>query len=288
MDSRDRGETLMSFSITPHWSAMPTITTRTRADHADDAARGQGPGVPAGGSLIGLEEGLFPHSRTLLAPDDDRRRAAAVLRRHDARHGHADFVARRYRRRYGTDMPEASVPSRFLEEVPAAVVGRPGRIAAAAYFARAGLSRAGAPCASDYGLNLAGTMPTKTKTRAPPGQHGRVASLSSGDSAAGRSLQLHRQHCRVFRLARQKVYPAEKMPSEEPKGRRGFRPGQKVKHPKYGEGTVYQREGRWGRRQDYGTISSLRFEEAGGAVRAVGEGLELRALIYAAGISERI
>ena len=25
--------------------------------------------------------------------------------------------------------------------------------------------------------------------------------------------------------------------------RRGFRPGQKVKHPKYGEGTVYQREG---------------------------------------------
>ena len=30
---------------------------------------------------------------------------------------------------------------------------------------------------------------------------------------------------------------------EEPAGRRGFRPGQKVKHPKYGEGTVYQREG---------------------------------------------
>ncbi len=28
-----------------------------------------------------------------------------------------------------------------------------------------------------------------------------------------------------------------------PKARRGFRPGQKVKHPKYGEGTVYRREG---------------------------------------------
>ena len=25
--------------------------------------------------------------------------------------------------------------------------------------------------------------------------------------------------------------------------RKGFRPGQKVRHPKYGEGTVYQREG---------------------------------------------
>jgi DNA helicase-2/ATP-dependent DNA helicase PcrA len=30
---------------------------------------------------------------------------------------------------------------------------------------------------------------------------------------------------------------------EEPKGKKGFRPGQKVRHPKYGEGTVYQREG---------------------------------------------
>ena len=32
-------------------------------------------------------------------------------------------------------------------------------------------------------------------------------------------------------------------PVEEPTGKRRFRPGQKVRHPKYGEGTVYQREG---------------------------------------------
>jgi DNA helicase-2/ATP-dependent DNA helicase PcrA len=30
---------------------------------------------------------------------------------------------------------------------------------------------------------------------------------------------------------------------EEPKGKKGFKPGQKVRHPKYGEGTVYHREG---------------------------------------------
>ena len=34
-----------------------------------------------------------------------------------------------------------------------------------------------------------------------------------------------------------------KTPVEEPTGKRGFRPGQKVRHPKYGEGTVYLREG---------------------------------------------
>jgi DNA helicase-2/ATP-dependent DNA helicase PcrA len=30
---------------------------------------------------------------------------------------------------------------------------------------------------------------------------------------------------------------------EAPSGKRGFRKGDRVKHPKYGEGMVYQREG---------------------------------------------
>src|SRR5260370_22742733 len=46
-----------------------------------------------------------------------------------------------------------------------------------------------------------------------------------------------------FFAARGKKFTAPKMPVEEPTGKRGFRPGQKVRHPKYGEGTVYQREG---------------------------------------------
>ena len=46
-----------------------------------------------------------------------------------------------------------------------------------------------------------------------------------------------------FFASRGKKFSVPKVAMEEPKGRRGFRPGQKVKHPKYGEGTVYQREG---------------------------------------------
>ena len=34
-----------------------------------------------------------------------------------------------------------------------------------------------------------------------------------------------------------------KLKIEAPTGKRGFRPGQRVKHPKYGEGTVFKREG---------------------------------------------
>ncbi len=46
-----------------------------------------------------------------------------------------------------------------------------------------------------------------------------------------------------FFASRGKKFSLPKPPVEEPKGRKGFRPGQKVRHPKYGEGTVYQREG---------------------------------------------
>jgi DNA helicase-2/ATP-dependent DNA helicase PcrA len=46
-----------------------------------------------------------------------------------------------------------------------------------------------------------------------------------------------------FFASRGKKFTVPKHAVEEPTGKRGFRPGQKVRHPKYGEGTVYQREG---------------------------------------------
>jgi DNA helicase-2/ATP-dependent DNA helicase PcrA len=46
-----------------------------------------------------------------------------------------------------------------------------------------------------------------------------------------------------FFASRGKKFSVPKLPVETPRGRKGFRPGQKVRHPKYGEGTVYQREG---------------------------------------------
>ena len=68
--------------------------------------------------LVGLEEGLFPHSRAFNDPDqmEEERRLCYVgmTRAMDQL-----VVSRaRFRRRYGTDMPDASVPSRFLEEIP--------------------------------------------------------------------------------------------------------------------------------------------------------------------------
>ena len=46
-----------------------------------------------------------------------------------------------------------------------------------------------------------------------------------------------------FFASRGKKFTLPKTETEGPSGRTGFRPGQRVRHPKYGEGLVYQREG---------------------------------------------
>jgi len=51
------------------------------------------------------------------------------------------------------------------------------------------------------------------------------------------------QNVAEFFASKGKKFSIPKLVPEEHTGKRGFRPGQKVKHPKYGEGTVYRREG---------------------------------------------
>ena len=46
-----------------------------------------------------------------------------------------------------------------------------------------------------------------------------------------------------FFASRGKKFSLPKATPVEPAGKSGFRPGQRVRHPKYGEGMVYQREG---------------------------------------------
>jgi DNA helicase-2/ATP-dependent DNA helicase PcrA len=190
--------------------------------------------------LAGMEEGLFPHSRTMLEPDsiEEERRLCYVgmTRAMDT------LILSRavYRRRYGTDMPEASVPSRFLDEVPAQLVEELGgsrrressaSSATPRFSSGAGGSRAGMPAPHEQHYSYededqsAAWNPARVKPETP------LRNYNSIDNIA------------EFFASRGKKFSIPKMPSEEPKGRRGFRPGQKVKHPKYGEGTVYQREG---------------------------------------------
>jgi DNA helicase-2/ATP-dependent DNA helicase PcrA len=244
MDSKDRGETLDQFldhaalvSDADAYDERAQITLMTL-----HAAKGlEFPLV----FLCGLEEGLFPHSRTFLNPDDveEERRLCYVgmTRAMD------QLVLTRaiYRRRYGTDLPEASVPSRFLEEIPAELVEELGtsRRPAGGYSQQTGRTRMSDPhwqgrrtgasalqrsephyAYEDEDQSAAWKEPAPSKPSSGP-------RYNSIDNIA------------EFFASRGKKFSMPKVPVEEPKGRRGFRPGQKVKHPKYGEGTVFQREG---------------------------------------------
>ncbi len=243
MDSRDRGETLDQF--------LDHAALVSDADAYDEAAQitlmtlhaAKGLEFPLV-FLGGLEEGLFPHSRTFLQPDDveEERRLCYVgmTRAMDT------LILTRavYRRRYGTDLPEASIPSRFLEEVPAGLMEELGgsrrraRTTAGDSLA-VGSARASRPQPHEQELGSAhyayededqsATWVDRQKQRPAASYSGK--SYNSIDNIA------------EFFASRGKKFSLPKPPVEEPKGKKGFRPGQKVRHPKYGEGTVYQREG---------------------------------------------
>jgi DNA helicase II / ATP-dependent DNA helicase PcrA len=247
MDSRDRGETLDQFldhaalvSDADQYDEHAQITLMTL-----HAAKGlEFPLVV----LAGMEEGLFPHSRTLLEPDsiEEERRLCYVgmTRAMDT------LILSRavYRRRYGTDMPEASVPSRFLEEVPSQLVEELG-----------GSRRRGSSSSASSSAGF-----SRTRVSAPHGQQQTESNHYSYEdedqSAAWNPARVKASQVKTrtatplanynsigniaeFFASRGKKSNVPKLLPEEPTGRRGFRPGQKVKHPKYGEGTVYQREG---------------------------------------------
>jgi DNA helicase-2/ATP-dependent DNA helicase PcrA len=236
-DSRDRGESLDEFldhaaliADTDDYDERSQITLMSL-----HAAKGlEFPLV----FLSGLEEGLFPHSRTMLEPDDveEERRLCYVgmTRAMD------QLILTRavYRRRYGTDLPEASVPSRFLEEVPAPLIeelgGRRGaRVGTGTLAHPAGRSPA-YDVAPHYSYEDEDQSASWKRSAAAPGRQKPTAPAKPYNSI---------ENIAEFFASRGRKFTVPKTPVAEPTGKRGFRPGQKVRHPKYGEGTVYQREG---------------------------------------------
>ena len=241
MDSRDRAETLDQFldhaaliADTDDYDERAQITLMSL-----HAAKGlEFPLV----FLSGLEEGLFPHSRTMLVPEDieEERRLCYVgmTRAMD------QLVLTRavYRRRYGTDLPEASVPSRFLEEVPGPLIEELGTSRARASTGTFGRPTGRSRVSEDSGSTHYSYEDEDQSASWHAGDASRDSARTSKATAAARAYNSIENMAEFF-ASRGKKFTVPKTPVEEPTGKRGFRPGQRVRHPKYGEGTVYQREG---------------------------------------------
>jgi len=252
MDSKDRAETLDQF--------LDHAALIADADDYDERAQITLMSLHAAKGLefplvflSGLEEGLFPHSRTMLVPEDieEERRLCYVgmTRAMD------QLILTRavYRRRYGTDLPEASVPSRFLEEVPGPLIEELGtRRGSGASLRRT--ADGGRPHMGSYDSGSSHYSYEDEDQRSWWERAGsRDSRVSPNRQTPGYPTQKPASPARAYNsidniaeffASRGKKFTVPKSaPVEEPTGKRGFRPGQRVRHPKYGEGTVYQREG---------------------------------------------
>ena len=153
----------------------------------------------------------------------------------------------RYRRRYGSDMPEASIPSRFLEEVPTRLVedlGSPptqprfsGSTYSTPYPQRNGAQRNG-PEDSERHYSYEDESQDSGVRAAARASRGAYARQNN----AGGSLDYIARFFATPGGAGQK-YARPKLDIPAPTGKTGLGKGSRVRHPKYGEGVVFQREG---------------------------------------------
>jgi DNA helicase-2/ATP-dependent DNA helicase PcrA len=235
-DAHERGETLAEFldhaalvSDTDKYDPQSRVTLMTL-----HAAKGlEFPLV----FLAGMEEGLFPHSRTINDGEglEEERRLCyvGITRAMDAL-----LVTRaRFRRRYGNDSPEHSTPSRFLGEIPRHLI-----------------DDLSAPVPSDTwgGYAAQSTRPPNRRMATASDWSYEDEDQSSSDMASGRTERTPTSrvagtgsidNIAQFFGSRGQAYPRPKLPVAEPSGATGFRSGQRVRHPKYGEGVVFRREG---------------------------------------------
>jgi DNA helicase-2/ATP-dependent DNA helicase PcrA len=255
-DAEARGETLAEFldhaalaSDTDQFDPQARVTLMTL-----HAAKGlEFPLV----FLAGLEEGLFPHSRTLSNPDEleEERRLCYVGM---TRAMNALILTRaHYRRRYGSDAPEQSVPSRFLEEVPSQLIenlgGRTPAWSTPGYPNTYGRRSSHSGEFTDKHYNYedesqevqrlspsqrfspkgksaeAPGAPKSQSAEAPPQPQSidNIARFFGGKSGLGKPGSLAR--------------PSMAIPAST--GASNLKKGQRVRHAKYGEGTVLLREG---------------------------------------------
>jgi DNA helicase-2/ATP-dependent DNA helicase PcrA len=225
--------------------------------------------------LAGLEEGLFPHSRTLNSPEEleEERRLCYVGM---TRAMNTLILTRaHYRRRYGNDAPEMSISSRFLEEVPPALIENLG-----------GRSPAWSTPAYGYGSRrVFGRGGARDSTRDGDSRHYNYEDESQevNPVARSRSAAARRDPSKPFvaswMTGAKKSQPAqESAPKSEgaeahsidniakffggksgigkpgamprpameiaaPSGATGLKQGDRVRHAKYGDGMVMMSEG---------------------------------------------
>ncbi|HXI39177.1 MAG TPA: UvrD-helicase domain-containing protein [Bryobacteraceae bacterium] len=177
--------------------------------------------------LAGLEEGLFPHSRSFNSEamlEEERRLCYVGMTRAEKR---LILTWARYRRRFGGGEQERSIPSRFLGEVPASLIVNLG-----------GDDREGAQI--DLTSERYEVRESARRNAFTGKTYNSVENISQ--FFAERGMAFSPQKGRQAPAVRQPI-PSRSLPQASPPTKKPARTGMTVEHPKYGTGTVVRREG---------------------------------------------
>jgi DNA helicase II / ATP-dependent DNA helicase PcrA len=181
-----------------------------------------------------MEEGLFPHMRSLdskAAMEEERRLCYVGMTRSEKR---LFLTSARYRRRFGGGQSEATIPSRFLREVPKTLVED--------------LSQARQRSAPQVDL-----FAEQYEVREAAKRNAYTGKTYNSVDNIQQFFAERDKASRPFPTTNNPQPttppPIPKPQSPTPQARpsasrtRGFRAGAMIRHPKYGRGTVLRREG---------------------------------------------
>ena len=206
--------------------------------------------------LVGMEEGLFPNSRALTEPtqmEEERRLAYVGITRAQQKL----FVSHAWSRQlFGTT--NYNPPSRFLDEIPTALVEESGAVGGRSGYGRQSYRKR----STDDG----GAPPPYRRAGGGSGTGGSGSSASSSGSGSGgyRSpvssfdpdddVDWHRERVVDAALAAGRRHEPAPSNSQE----LGLRTGDDVEHPAFGEGVIIEIRGQGDKAE-----ATIRFREAG-------------------------
>jgi DNA helicase-2/ATP-dependent DNA helicase PcrA len=216
--------------------------------------------------IAGMEEGLFPHSRSLdskAAMEEERRLCYVGMTRAEKR---LYLSSARYRRRFGGGSPEVCIPSRFLKEVPRELTNKVrgtddipqvdlyserhevretvkrNLYTGKTYNSLDNINQFFAERAGQAKPAAAAPAPKPAASAATP-QSSKPVEARPPMSAPVRPGTVTPQPKAAPPQASRPVQPSASRPVQPVVRQKKFGAGSTVNHPRYGRGTVLRREG---------------------------------------------
>lgn len=189
--------------------------------------------------LVGLEDGIFPHSRSINDPkelEEERRLAYVAITRAER----VLYISHSMRRRvYGEEM--AAEPSQFLNEMPLELIQDLSRGSSWLSFAKSNASKTNKHAVSALRGETHREKPKNLYTGKTYNSTEAIAEFFNKKKGDNQPPTIEKQPSGFDKLKAQ----SEQSKIQNPKNKieSGFTPGAHVRHAKYGKGLVLRREG---------------------------------------------